>query len=275
MQLQIIDAFADRPFTGNPAAVCLVPGDRWPDESWMQQVAAELNLSETVFVRRADDPVAADWALRWFSPLREVGLCGHATLAAAHLLGSTGAAAAGTIRFSSRSGLLLADARPDGTIGLDLPRPRLTEIPPPDGLAAALGADPVSVHDTGTLGDLLVELADERTVRELRPDLPAIARTAPRGAIVTARGADPGAPHQFVCRVFDPAAGIPEDPVTGSAFTVLAPFWGARLATDSLTGLQASARTGLVHATVHPERVVITGRATTVLTGTLHAEPHA
>ena len=272
MRIRIIDAFTDRPFAGNPAAVCLLDGDAWPDEGWMRRVAAEMNLSETAFAHPLPAGAGADWALRWFTPTVETNLCGHATLATAHALHGDGATD-GTVRFGSRSGVLVAHAHQDGTITLDFPAAPAAEAPVPDDLADALGATPEAAYGTGALGDLLVVLADEATVRALTPDVAALAgladRDGVRGFIVTAAASDPRRGYDFVSRFFAPAQGIPEDPVTGSAHTALAPYWSARLGRDALTGLQASARTGLVRTAVHGDRVHLTGRAVTVLDGTL------
>ncbi|MGB8202065.1 MAG: PhzF family phenazine biosynthesis isomerase [Pseudonocardiaceae bacterium] len=154
VRIRIIDAFTDRPFAGNPAAVCLLDADAWPDEIWMQQVAAEMNLSETAFAYPLSEPADADRALRWFTPTVEVDLCGHATLATAHALRS-GRGTPGTVRFSSRSGVLVTHTHDDGTITLDFPIVPATEIPVPDGLADTLNATPDATYGTGTLGDLL------------------------------------------------------------------------------------------------------------------------
>ncbi|WP_158884473.1 PhzF family phenazine biosynthesis protein [Amycolatopsis anabasis] len=272
MRIRIIDAFADRPFAGNPAAVCLLDTDTWPDEGWMQRVAAEMNLSETAFsLPRAE---GADRAIRWFTPVLEVNLCGHATLATAHALHADRGTVA-TVRFASRSsGILTTHTHDDGTIVLDFPAAPPVEAPIPDGLAEALGAAPEATYRTGALGDLLLVLPDEAAVRGLKPDLTAVAALTPpevaRGVIVTAPAAGTEG-YDFVSRYFSPADGIPEDPVTGSAHTALAPYWSRRLGRDELTGLQASARTGLVRTAVRGDRVHLTGRAVTVLDGTLHA----
>jgi PhzF family phenazine biosynthesis protein len=273
MRIRVIDAFTDRPFAGNPAAVCLLGGDAWPDEAWMRRVAAEMNLSETAFAHPLPEGSEADWALRWFTPTVETNLCGHATLATAHALHADRGAPS-TVRFSTRSGVLVAHGRPDGAITLDFPAAPATEAAAPDGLAEALGAGPVAAYRTGALGDLLVALEDEATVRGLAPDTTAMAHLADRdgvrGVIATAAAADPDGGYDYVSRFFAPAQGIPEDPVTGSAHTALAPYWAARLGRDPLTGLQASARTGLVRTAVHGDRVHLTGHAVTVLDATLH-----
>lgn len=273
MRIRIIDAFTDRPFAGNPAAVCLLDADAWPAEAWMQQVASEMNLPETAFAHPMSDNVDADWALRWFTPTVEVDLCGHATLATAHALRSD-CATPGTVRFSSRSGVLIAHTHGDGTVTLDFPAAPATEVAVPEGLAEALNAMPDTAYSTGALGDVLAVFSDETSIRALVPDFTALAHTArrdgSRGTIVTAPAADPSRGYDFVSRFFAPAVGIPEDPVTGSAHTALAPYWSQRLDSDSLTGLQVSARTGLVRTAVHADRVHLTGHAVTVLDGTLH-----
>lgn len=277
MRIRIIDAFADRPFAGNPAGVCLLDSGAWPDGAWMRQVAAELS-HETAFARPLPDGDDADWALRWFTPAAESNLCGHATLATAHALHTDHALhtehAPLTIRFASNFGPLIARTRLDGSITLDFPSAPPAETTVPDGIAQALGARPHSTHRTGALGDLLATLDDEAAVRSLKPDFTALAdviyRNGIRGIIVTAAAADSHSGYDFVSRYFAPASGIPEDPVTGSAHTALAPYWSHRLGRDTLTGLQASDRTGLVHTAVHGDRVHLTGHAVTVLDGTLH-----
>ena len=271
MRVFQVDAFTDRPFSGNPAGVCLLDAGTWPDEAWMRQVAAELS-HETAFARPLPDGADADWALRWFTPAAESNLCGHATLATAHALHADRAMPL-TVRFASSFGLLTARTRLDGTITLDFPAASPAETPAPDGLAQALGARPRATYRTGALGDLLATVGDEAAVRSLKPDFTAIARLAHRngirGIIVTSAAADPHSGYDFVSRYFAPASGIPEDPVTGSAHTALAPYWSHRLGRNSLTGLQASDRTGLVHTAVHGDRVHLTGHAVTVLDGTL------
>ncbi|MFI6873228.1 PhzF family phenazine biosynthesis protein [Streptomyces sp. NPDC050400] len=269
MRIRIVDAFTDRPFAGNPAGVLLL--DAFPDDAWLQSVAVEVNHAETAFAHPLPEGGEADWALRWFTPATEVDMCGHATLATAHVLHSTGTTK-GPVRFATRSGVLVATPHEDGSLTLDFPTAPLTEEPVPAGLAEALGARPLSVHDTGpSVGDLLVELADERTVRGLAPDLRALAAHSRRGVIATARAADPAAGHDFVSRCFFPNVGIDEDPVTGSAHTALAPFWAGRLGRTDLTGLQASARTGLVRVGLRGARTLLTGSAVTVIDGELTA----
>ncbi|QKW53723.1 PhzF family phenazine biosynthesis protein [Streptomyces buecherae] len=300
MRLRIVDAFTDRPFAGNPAAVVLLPSGPFPGDQWLGQVAAEVNLSETAFAHPLPDAPDADWALRWFTPTTEVAMCGHATLATAHVLYATGAAT-GTIRFATRSGVLTATpatpastlaptpttstststststAQPSGAtaIALDFPTAPLTPLEIPHGTGEALGATPLACYDTGPqVGDLLVELSDEATVRGLNPDLAAVARLPHRGVIVTAPARTPG-DHDFVSRFFGPASGIDEDPVTGSAHTALAPLWSPRLGRTELTGLQVSARGGRVHVHLRGDRTLLTGQAVTVIDGELLTAPEA
>lgn len=257
--------------------MCLLDGEGWPDLRWMQQVAAEMNLSETAFAHPLPGSVEADWALRWFTPTVEVDLCGHATLATAHALHSDRGTPS-TVRFSSRSGILIAHTRDDGTVTLDFPAAPVIAIPIPDGLPEALHAKPDAAYGTGALGDVLAVFHDEAGIRSLAPDFIALAQLArrdeTRGVIASAPAADPGRGYDFVSRFFGPAAGIPEDPVTGSAHTALAPYWSDRLGRDGLTGLQASARTGLVHTVVRGDRVHLTGHAITVLDGSLQYAPN-
>ncbi|WP_328656493.1 PhzF family phenazine biosynthesis protein [Streptomyces sp. NBC_00334] len=269
MRIRIVDAFTDRPFTGNPAGVLLL--DAFPDDDRLQRVALEVNHAETAFAHRLPTGGEADWALRWFTPATEVALCGHATLATAHVLHTTGAHA-GPVRFATRSGVLTATPRGDGSITLDFPTAPLTPVDAPAGIAEALGAGPRTVLDTGpNIGDLLVEVADERTVRGLAPDLKALAAHSVRGVIATARAKDPARGYDYVSRCFFPNVGIDEDPVTGSAHTALAPFWSERLGRPDLTGLQASARSGRVRTELRGDRTLLSGHAVTVIDGELLA----
>ncbi|MGW6983643.1 PhzF family phenazine biosynthesis protein [Streptomyces sp. NPDC054932] len=275
MRIRIVDAFTDRPFHGNPAGV-LILDSAFPPDAWLQQVACEMNLSETAFAHPLPAGGDADWALRWFTPAAEVDMCGHATLATAHVLATSGLAT-GLIRFSARCGILTAEAAEDGTITMDFPTSSLTPVAAPAAVGHALGGPPIlSVHDTADhIGDLVVELADEKTVRELEPDHAALRAFARRGVIVTAPAEDPSLGYDFVSRGFFPAFGIDEDPVTGSAHTALAPFWAERLGRTELTGLQGGARRGLVRVTLTGERTLLTGRAVTVVDGELLASPPA
>ncbi|MFY4718597.1 PhzF family phenazine biosynthesis protein [Streptomyces sp. LaBMicrA B280] len=275
MRIHIVDAFTDRPFAGNPAGVLLLDDDGFPGDDWMQDVAMEVNHAETAFAHRLPPGGDADWALRWFTPVTEVAMCGHATLATAHVLRTTGAHQ-GPVRFATRSGVLVATPAEDGAITLDFPTAPLTPVAVPDGVAEALGAEPVAAFDTGAnVGDLLVELADEKTVHGLAPDHKALAAYSARGVIATARADDPAGGYDYLSRCFFPNVGIDEDPATGSAHTALAPHWSARLGRADLTGLQASARTGLVRTGLRGERTLLTGRAVTVVEGELHTGPDA
>lgn len=276
MRLLIVDAFTDRPFSGNPAAVCLLDTRGWPEQSWMRQLAAEMNLSETAFAYPLPPGERTDWALRWFTPTVEVDLCGHATLATAHALANDHPPPL-TIRFHSRSGVLLTRTHPDGAITLEFPAAPLTSVAIPAVLSRALGARPVEAYRTGSLGDVLAVFRDEATVRTLAPrfcDLEAFSRReCIRGIIATAPAADPSGDYDFVSRFFAPAAGIPEDPVTGSAHTALAPYWSRRLQRVLLAGWQASPRGGRVRTAMAGDRVHLTGHAVTILEGTLLQRP--
>ncbi|MFF0747412.1 PhzF family phenazine biosynthesis protein [Streptomyces sp. NPDC004111] len=273
MRIRTVDAFTSTPFQGNPAAVLLLENSHaFPEDAWLQRVATELNLSETAFAHPLPPGrnTEADWALRWFTPTTEVDMCGHATLATAHVLKTTSTAPTPITRFTTRSGTLTTTAHPDGSLTLDFPTAPLTPVEAPAGLAEALGTEPLSVHFTGDLvGDLLVECRSEQDVHALSPDLRALAGLSRRGIIATARAQDPGKGYDFATRCFFPAVGIDEDPVTGSAHTALAPFWSARLGRSELTGLQGGARTGLVRTALHGDRTHLTGHAVTVLEGEL------
>ncbi|UNO38742.1 PhzF family phenazine biosynthesis protein [Streptomyces sp. MST-110588] len=273
MRIRIVDAFTDRPFSGNPAGVVLLDG-AFPDDAWLRSVAAEVNLSETAFARRLPEGGDADWALRWFTPTAEVNMCGHATLATAHVLHTTGTAS-GRVRFATRSGVLITTAEDTGSITMDFPTAPLTPVEVPRVVADALGVTALSCHFTGeNVGDLLIEVADEKAVRALEPDLRALAAYGGRGVIATARAASPDSGYDFVTRCFFPAYGIDEDPVTGSAHTALAPFWSARLGRAELTGLQGPAgRTGFVRTALRGDRTLLTGAAVTVIDGELLTAP--
>lgn len=252
-----VDAFATRPFRGNPAAVCVLPGPRDPE--WMQLVAREMNLAETAFLVERPD----GYDLRWFTPGIEVDLCGHATLAGAHVLWEEQRLAPGdTARFHTRSGLLTASRR-DGLIWLDFPATPAVPTDPPAQLAQTLGATPRWVGRSPF--DWLVELESDAVVRGLDPELSRLARIDARGVIVTARAED--GQHDFVSRFFAPAAGVPEDPVTGSAHCALAPFWAERLGRTELSGYQASERGGTVQTRLVGDRVLLGGSAVTVIRG--------
>lgn len=254
IEIHQVDAFAREPFTGNPAAVCLPGAAR--DDVWLQKVAAEMNLSETAFLWAEEGA----WRLRWLTPTTEVDLCGHATLASAHVLWETGRAE-GAIRFLTRSGVLEA-TREGEAIALDFPSTAPAPCAPPAGLFDALGAEG-ECHRSRF--DVLVRLSSEAAVRALRPDLRALAAIDARGVIVTAEGDA----HDFVSRFFAPAAGVDEDPVTGSAHCALAPFWAERLGRSRLRAYQASARGGELEVEVAGDRVRLFGHAITVLSGEL------
>ena len=255
MELTVVDSFTDRPFAGNPAAVAVLRA--FPDEPRMQDVAREMNLSETAFVVARPD---GSHDLRWFTPSVEVDLCGHATLASAHVLG-------GTARFHTRSGELLCTPAADGWIEMDfpadvlVPEPRTSDIG--SAITGALGDPGLVVHLSRGRTDVLVELPDAACVRALEPaHMAPLAALPIRCAIATAPGDRPGV--DCVSRVFAPGVGIAEDPVTGSAHCSLAVHWGDALGRDELVGEQASARGGIVRMRRHGDRVVIGGRAVTV-----------
>jgi PhzF family phenazine biosynthesis protein len=261
IRITTADAFTSAPFTGNPAAVCLLPAPR--EEAWLRAVAREMNLAETAFLLRCGH----EFGLRWFTPAVEVDLCGHATLASAHVLWEEGHLdPAAEARFHTRSGLLTA-GRDGDWITLDFPTTPPTPCEPPPELDRTLGA---SVRLTlKTPFDYLVELESEAAVKALAPDLGALAKLGGRGVIVTSRATTPG--FEFVSRFFAPAVGVPEDPVTGSAHCALGPFWGERLGKTSLVGYQASQRGGIVRVTLAGDRVRLSGRAVTVLRAELVA----
>jgi PhzF family phenazine biosynthesis protein len=296
----VVDSFTDRPFAGNPAAVCVL--DQAADEAWMRNVAREMNLSETAFLHpERDQPsqsselpalargglappsqsaggsepsqgselvVHHTWRLRWLTPSVEVDLCGHGTLAAAHVLWQSGGAVLDRpLRFLTRSGVLQARTQ-GGLILLDFPA-RPVEEAAPAGLTAALGlGDAGSILFVGSNKmDYLVELASAADVRACRPDMAALAKIPVRGVMVTARGEVAGI--DFISRFFGPGSGIPEDPVTGSAHCALAPYWGAKLGKTAMVGFQASARGGTVAVEVRGDRVQLGGQAVTVSKGEL------
>ncbi|MGH9415423.1 MAG: PhzF family phenazine biosynthesis protein [Terriglobales bacterium] len=257
-----VDAFAARPFGGNPAAVCFLEQPR--EAAWMQNVAREMNLSETAFL---EPRLGAEgrFGLRWFTPAVEVALCGHATLASAHAIWEEGRAPRGAIlRFQTKSGELTAAAREDW-IEMDFPAKPEQAAAAPDGLEAALGIRPQYVGRNQF--DFLVELESEAAVRDLRPNHTALRQLAVRGVMVTSR-AQPGE-FDFVSRFFAPGSGIDEDPVTGSAHCCLAPFWAKRLGKTEMLAYQASPRGGVVRLGVRGARVKLAGQAVTVMRGAL------
>jgi PhzF family phenazine biosynthesis protein len=272
VQLFVVDAFTSVPFTGNPAGVCLLDGDadRAPDEGWMQDLAAEVNLSETAFVDLSTLEATGEIGLRWFTPTVEVDICGHATLASAHVLMEEGLATP-PLAFRTASGVLRADRAGRDAIALDFP----IDVPVPglprgylaDEFADALGASVVAVARCRY--DVLVEVSTAAEVRELEPDLAVLRAATGRGVIVTAAADDGVDDADFVSRFFAPAVGIDEDPVTGSAHCCLAPYWAERLGKPSLVGAQLSRRGGTVGVEVAGERVLLRGNAVTITRGTL------
>jgi PhzF family phenazine biosynthesis protein len=255
LRIYQVDAFTDRPFAGNPAAVCVLEEPR--DVQWMQDVAREMNLSETAFLVPRDD----GFDLRWFTPALEVDLCGHATLASAHILWATGRLDTDKpARFHTKSGVLTA-RRQGERIEVDLPASPPEPVSAPAGLEEALGAEAGHVAKTGA--DYLVELASEQEVRGLNPDFGALRRIPCQGFIATARGETSG--YDCVSRYFAPAVGIDEDPVTGAAHCVLGPYWSGKLGKTELKAFQASARGGELRVHVDGDRVRLSGHAVTVL----------
>jgi len=259
VKLYHVDAFSDRRFAGNPAAVCLLPSPA--EERWMQSVGTEMNLSETAFLC----PEEGGFRLRWFTPKVEVSLCGHATLASAHVLWEAGVVPeAEDIVFHTKSGKLTA-RRNGGLIELDFPARKAAPSKPPKGLLEALG---VSAKSFGrSLDDYLVEVGSEEELRGMEPDFGRLAKADTRGTIVTCRSKSKE--YDFISRFFAPAVGVNEDPVTGSSHCCLAIFWGRRLGKTDMVGYQASSRGGVVSVKVRGRRVFLGGRAVTVLAGEL------
>ena len=255
-----VDAFTNEPFSGNPAAVCLLPAPA--EAKWMQKVAREMNLSETAFLVRRE---TGEFDQRWFTPVVEVDLCGHATLASAHVLWEEKHLPPdATAVFHTRSGRLSAGLD-NGWIEMDFPAESAESAPSPEGLAAALGAEPTYVGRNRF--DYLVQVDTQATVQRLNPDFARLAEIDTRGIIVTARADAHGI--DFVSRFFAPRTGIDEDPVTGSAHCCLGPYWQSRLGRDTFTARQVSERGGLLKVTVRGQRVALSGQAVTVLRGEL------
>lgn len=257
-----VDAFTNKPFAGNPAAVCILPEPG--NAQWMQQVATEMNLSETAFLYRQED----GFSLRWFTPAVEVDLCGHATLASAHILWETGHLHANEqARFFTRSGLLTAERKGDW-IEMDFPAKLAEQSDAPPNLLQALG---VSIQQTQYIGknvfDYLVEVASEDIVRGMQPDFTLLSKVQARGVIVTSRASTPG--YDFVSRFFAPLVGVNEDPVTGSAHCCLTPYWSQRLGKSEMVAYQASPRGGVLRVHANGDRVQLGGQAVTVLRGEL------
>lgn len=252
-----VDAFTDQPFKGNPAAVCILSRKR--DETWMQNVAREMNLSETAFLEKQKD----GFTLRWFTPAIEVELCGHATLASAHILWETGMLKQEeTAYFHTKSGLLTACLR-DGWIEMNFPAEPETATEAPPELSKALDIEFTYVGKNRF--DYLVEVASSDIVRRINPDFSLLGTIPMRGVIVTARS--DSSDYDFVSRFFAPAVGVNEDPVTGSSHCCLGPYWGARLGKCEMIGYQASKREGIVKVRFDGDRVFLSGQAVTVLRG--------
>lgn len=256
-----VDAFADGPFSGNPAAVFVLPS--FLGDDFLQAIAREMNLSETAFLTRQAE---AEYRLRWFTPNTEVDLCGHATLASAHALCESGQISGREAAFETRSGTLRVHRNADESLTMDFPVEEPVERPLPPDLETLLGA-PIAWYGENRM-DAFVHLSDAGWVRSLDPDLNALARLPVRGLIVTAAEDQPGH-HDFISRFFAPQSGVPEDPVTGSAHCALAPYWHRQLGERPLVGYQASARGGRVRVHQQGDRVLLTGTAVTVIRGEL------
>lgn len=255
-----VDAFTDSMFAGNPAAVCILPESR--SDVWMQKLAQELNLSETAFLQKR----GADYDLRWFTPLVEIDLCGHATLASAHILWQKGLLKPDeAARFHTRSGLLTAERRSEW-IELDFPALPDRKAAVPRGMRRALGVRPTYVGRSRF--DYIVEVETENAVRKIKPNYALLSTLPVRGLIVTARAKTP--PYDFVSRFFAPKVGVNEDPVTGSSHSVLGPYWKNRLGKSELLAYQASKRGGILRVRVGNRRVFIGGKAVTVFQSELN-----
>ncbi|WP_340819494.1 PhzF family phenazine biosynthesis protein [Methanolobus sp. WCC4] len=252
-----VDAFTDEPFKGNPAGVCIL--EQAANEEWMQTVAREMNLSETAFLY----PDGKGYNLRWFAPDTEVDLCGHATLASAHILWEKDFAdKKDVLEFHTKSGTLTASLK-DGWIELDFPALLEEESEIPEGLSEALGIEPVYVGRS--VFDYIIEVCSEEELRAIDPDLTRLSTITTRGFSVTALSSSDE--YDFVSRLFAPAIGIPEDPVTGSAHCCLGPYWMKKLGKNSFTAYQASTRGGVVRVQVKRDRVLLSGKAVTVIEG--------
>jgi len=266
VELYVVDAFTREPFAGNPASVCLLEDER--SDRWLQAVAAEMNHSETAFLVPAGEGA---FRLRWFTPTVEVPFCGHATLASAHVLYESGRARPGAIRFATKSGTLVARSADGDEIELDVPAYRSAPAALPGAVAAALSATPVAVRLVERGGrpeeTWLVELANEAAVRRLAPDFAVLRAAGAPAVIATAFGDESG--FDCVSRYFAPGAGIDEDPVTGAAHCALGPYWSAKLGKPELRARQASKRGGELRVRVAGDRVVLAGRAVTVVRGAL------
>ncbi|MCX7921659.1 MAG: PhzF family phenazine biosynthesis protein [Clostridia bacterium] len=259
MKIYKVDAFTDRAFWGNPAAVCILTEQK--DEKWMQAIAREMNLSETAFLYKQDD----GYNLRWFTPNVEVDLCGHATLASAHILWEEGyLGRSEQAKFYTRSGLLTADLK-EGWIELNFPSEIGFTAQIPEVLLEALGVEAKSVSKNRF--DYLVEVESEEVIRRIKPDFSNLKQVQTRGIIVTSKSSN--VEYDFVSRFFAPAVGIDEDPVTGSAHCYLGPFWAEKLSKNEMIGYQVSERGGVVKVRVNSDRIFLSGQAVTILRGEL------
>jgi PhzF family phenazine biosynthesis protein len=257
LKINVVDAFTEVPFKGNPAAVCIL--DSYPDDELLQKVAFEMNLSETAYAVRTD----TGYELRWFTPASEVDLCGHATLATSHLLWESAVVKKNeAIKFSTKSGELTCKYL-DGTIEMDFPLIEESEVDHPPALERAIGAEPLYVGMTQW--NYVVELASDEIVRKMKPDFELLQTLPGWGTIVTAKSSDPA--YDFISRFFAPEKGVKEDPVTGSAHCALGPFWQKRLGKSEFTAYQASERGGVLGVKVQNDRVILKGKAVTVLNG--------
>lgn len=265
LPIYVVDSFTNKPFGGNPAGVCFLETAR-PDE-WLQAVAAEINHTATAFVIPPGDGNSSDYDLRWFTATTELTLCGHGTLAAAHLLWETGRVPLNqSIRFQTQKGGILVASRNGEDLMIDLPATPANPIPVPEGLIEALNGAEVLYTGQNKM-DYIVELESEVAVRSLQPDLALIKKLPVRGVVVTGRATTPG--FDFVSRFFAPSIGFSEDSVTGSAHTTLGPYWQEKLGKSSFVAYQASARGGTVPLTVNEDRVLLGGKAVTIWRGEL------
>ncbi len=258
MNIYQVDAFTDKPFSGNPAAICVL--SRPADDFWMQQLAAEMNLSETAFIH----PYKDGYKLRWFTPTTEVALCGHATLATAHILWEHYSLSPNELaRFYTDSGLLTARRNRENWIELDFPSLPVEKADAPESLLTALKVKPVFVGKNGM--DYLIEVGSEEELLDMKPEFWRLAETPVRGVMVTSRSDNPA--FDFVSRFFAPASGVNEDPVTGSAHCALTPYWAPKLSKDRMVAYQASHRGGVIKVRLNEDRVILAGKAVTVLKG--------
>jgi PhzF family phenazine biosynthesis protein len=256
----LVDAFVNGPFTGNPAAVVLLNQEL--DPTWMQDVAMEANQAETAFIWPHEE---GGWGLRWFTPTVEVGLCGHATLAAAHILWESGRAAPSeSVSFHTQAGELLCRCE-SGEIGMDFPSEEPAEADPPYDIAPLLGFDPMWMGKNDRMW--VAMMSREQAVRTMRPDMATVKALGMVGLAVTAKADTEG--YDFVSRFFAPQSGVPEDHATGSAHCALAPFWAEKLNKTSMRALQLSPRRGVIEVDLAEGRVTLRGKATTRVTGTL------